>query len=211
VLASPSMSSFRLLPGELAFLVGRSGAGKSTLLKLITARSAHDGRLWVAGMPAPAETSRVAELRRRVGVVFQDTSCCRDFAAKTSPSAPGRRPSRRTRGKDASLDAWSGRSWAMRDAFRTSFRRPAEQRVQSPCGRRRRSSDRGQPQATSIRDGLEMMTFSRTSRLGHGRPCRDPQLEIVTRLQRRVLTLFTADWCANQPAGRREDGVRRRR
>src|SRR5438876_990164 len=65
---------FELLPGELTFVVGPSGAGKTTLLKLINREiRPSSGRLWVAGMPAhQIKASRVAELRRRVGVVFQD-------------------------------------------------------------------------------------------------------------------------------------------
>lgn len=63
-----------LYPGELAFLVGPSGAGKTTLLKLINREiRPSSGEVWIAGMPAHAlKPSRVAELRRRVGVVFQD-------------------------------------------------------------------------------------------------------------------------------------------
>ncbi len=63
-----------LHPGELAFLVGPSGAGKTTLLKLINREiRPSSGEVWIAGMAAHAlKPSRVAELRRRVGVVFQD-------------------------------------------------------------------------------------------------------------------------------------------
>jgi len=60
--------------GELVFLVGPSGAGKTTLLKLIN-REIHPsvGEVWVDGIPAHTLPARnVAELRRRVGVVFQD-------------------------------------------------------------------------------------------------------------------------------------------
>jgi cell division transport system ATP-binding protein len=63
-----------LRPGELAFLVGPSGAGKTTLLKLVT-REIHptSGEIWVDGIAAHSlRASRVAHLRRRVGVVFQD-------------------------------------------------------------------------------------------------------------------------------------------
>ncbi len=65
---------FDLQRGEFAFLVGPSGAGKSTLLKLINREiRPTSGRLWVAGLPAHSlKASRVAALRRRVGVVFQD-------------------------------------------------------------------------------------------------------------------------------------------
>src|SRR5947199_412263 len=65
---------FALCPGELTFLVGPSGAGKTTLLKLINREiRPTTGQLWVAGLPAHlVKPSRVAELRRKVGVVFQD-------------------------------------------------------------------------------------------------------------------------------------------
>ena len=65
---------FALRPGELTFLVGPSGAGKTTLLRLINRElRPTSGKIWVAGVPAHAlKPSRVAELRRQVGVVFQD-------------------------------------------------------------------------------------------------------------------------------------------
>src|SRR6266566_1279764 len=61
-------------PGELAFLVGPSGAGKTTLLKLINRElRPTKGEVWVDGIAAHSlKASRVADLRRRVGVVFQD-------------------------------------------------------------------------------------------------------------------------------------------
>jgi cell division transport system ATP-binding protein len=63
-----------LEPGELAFLVGPSGAGKTTLLKLINREiRPTKGQVWVDGIPAHnLKASRIARLRRRVGVVFQD-------------------------------------------------------------------------------------------------------------------------------------------
>jgi len=63
-----------LEPGKLTFLVGPSGAGKTTLLKLINREiRPSKGEVWVDGMPAHSmKPSRVAQLRRRVGVVFQD-------------------------------------------------------------------------------------------------------------------------------------------
>jgi cell division transport system ATP-binding protein len=63
-----------LLPGKLTFLVGPSGAGKTTLLKLINREiRPTSGEVWVAGIAAHRlKTTRVATLRRRVGVVFQD-------------------------------------------------------------------------------------------------------------------------------------------
>ena len=66
--------SMSLERGELTFLVGPSGAGKTSLLKLINREiRPTSGEVWVDGLAAHAmKTSRIAELRRRVGVVFQD-------------------------------------------------------------------------------------------------------------------------------------------
>src|SRR6202162_4680561 len=63
-----------LEPGELTFLVGPSGAGKTTLLRLINREiRPTKGEVWVDGIPAHSlKASRFADLRRRVGVVFQD-------------------------------------------------------------------------------------------------------------------------------------------
>jgi cell division transport system ATP-binding protein len=60
--------------GEFVFLTGASGAGKSTLLRLLYRAELPDsGRVVVAGRDLRALKRReVAELRRRVGVVFQD-------------------------------------------------------------------------------------------------------------------------------------------
>ena len=66
--------SLTLRSGELAFLVGPSGAGKSTLLKLINRELwPTAGQVWIDRIPAhELKASRIAELRRKVGVVFQD-------------------------------------------------------------------------------------------------------------------------------------------
>ena len=64
----------RVQPGELVFLTGPSGAGKTTLLKLINREiKPTRGEVWVDGLSAhDLKPARLAELRRRVGVVFQD-------------------------------------------------------------------------------------------------------------------------------------------
>lgn len=74
--------TFRIEPGEFVFLTGPSGAGKSTLLKHVYMEERPDegrgGRV-VVSFPGDRifdshriTSSRVQELRREVGVVFQD-------------------------------------------------------------------------------------------------------------------------------------------
>jgi cell division transport system ATP-binding protein len=60
--------------GEFAFLVGPTGHGKSTILKLLYRdETAADGEVLVFGWDlARLSPLRVAHLRRRVGVIFQD-------------------------------------------------------------------------------------------------------------------------------------------
>ncbi|MDR0446935.1 MAG: cell division ATP-binding protein FtsE [Oscillospiraceae bacterium] len=66
--------SFTLEPGEFAFLVGPSGSGKSTIIKLLIGEVAPtDGDISVAGFDvANIKPRRLPQLRRRVGVIFQD-------------------------------------------------------------------------------------------------------------------------------------------
>src|ERR1700682_1155523 len=76
--------SLSLEPGQLTFLVGPSGAGKTTFLKLINRElRPTKGEVWVDGVAAHSmKASRVAELRRRVGVVFQDYKLLPRLTAK---------------------------------------------------------------------------------------------------------------------------------
>ena len=66
--------SFNLAPGSFHFLTGRSGAGKTSLLKLMylglrpTRGLVHLFGRDLASVPAP----EMPDLRRRIGVVFQD-------------------------------------------------------------------------------------------------------------------------------------------
>jgi cobalt/nickel transport system ATP-binding protein len=63
--------SFRIERGERVALLGPNGAGKTTLaLQLNGVLLPGAGRITVAGLPVAAEHLR--EIRRRVGVVFQD-------------------------------------------------------------------------------------------------------------------------------------------
>lgn len=66
--------SYRIEPGEMAFLTGHSGAGKSTLLKLIMLMErASQGQVIVDGQNlARLGRSQIPFHRRKVGVVFQN-------------------------------------------------------------------------------------------------------------------------------------------
>lgn len=66
--------SFELAPGSFHFLTGLSGAGKSTLLKLIyLAHRPSRGLVSLFGQDiATAAKETLPDLRRRVGVVFQN-------------------------------------------------------------------------------------------------------------------------------------------
>jgi cell division transport system ATP-binding protein len=66
--------TFELANGAFAFLTGPSGAGKSTLLKLIyLAERPTRGLIQLLGEDiATTPRRRLPELRRRIGVVFQD-------------------------------------------------------------------------------------------------------------------------------------------
>ena len=60
--------------GEFVYVTGPSGAGKSTLLKLLYgAEKPSAGKLLVAGVDiAQLDSRRLPQLRRNVGIVFQD-------------------------------------------------------------------------------------------------------------------------------------------
>ena len=66
--------NFHLLPGSFHFLTGPSGAGKTSLLRLLfMALRPSRGLIFLFGQSLmECKTSERAELRRRIGVVFQD-------------------------------------------------------------------------------------------------------------------------------------------
>lgn len=66
--------SFDIEQGEMVFLAGHSGAGKSTLFKLITSiEKPTSGQLFVDKQNVSRlRDSKVAILRREIGVIFQD-------------------------------------------------------------------------------------------------------------------------------------------
>ena len=72
----PALSdvSFRIVKGEFVTLHGASGAGKTTLLRLLYRDDLPtEGEIEVLGRDVPKlRPGEVAELRRSIGVVFQD-------------------------------------------------------------------------------------------------------------------------------------------
>ena len=81
-----SNATFRLHKGEFAFLTGPSGAGKSTILRLAYFEERPTaGEVRVSGVSSN-EMSRkvVANLRRRLGIVFQDFRLLDDRTAEAN-------------------------------------------------------------------------------------------------------------------------------
>ena len=66
--------SFEVKKGEFVYLSGPSGAGKTTLFRLLFADLKPDsGQVKVDGLDLMrASSARIARLRRRMGIVFQD-------------------------------------------------------------------------------------------------------------------------------------------
>ena len=202
---------FALEPGQLTFLVGPSGAGKTTLLKLINREiRPSKGQVWVDGMPAHSlKASRVAELRRRVGVVFQDYKLLPRLTAIENVAFALQVGDLRisdTEAKDRSLDALEAVGLGDRgDAFPLQLSGGQQQRVAVA------RAMVGQPHvriadeptgnldletAWQVMDLLENIAAYGTTVL-----VATHNVEIVTRLQRRILTLVQGRLVRDQPAG----------
>jgi cell division transport system ATP-binding protein len=105
--------SFGLEPGSFHFLTGPSGAGKSSLLKLIyLAARPSKGLIHLFGHDvARAPASERPQLRRRIGVVFQELLLLEHMSAFDNAALPlriaGGRPEA-YRADVAELLAWVG-------------------------------------------------------------------------------------------------------
>jgi cell division transport system ATP-binding protein len=80
--------SFQIQKGEFAFLTGHSGAGKSTLLRLMRMEDLpSSGEVRVAGYSsARIAAADIPQLRRKLGIVFQDFRLLPDRTAERNVS-----------------------------------------------------------------------------------------------------------------------------
>ncbi len=78
--------SFSVQKGEFVFLTGPSGAGKSTILKLLYLEEFPTrGDVWLAGARSSQVKRRdVPQLRRKLGVVFQDFRLLEDRTVESN-------------------------------------------------------------------------------------------------------------------------------
>jgi len=78
--------SFQLMRGEFIFLTGPSGSGKSSILKLVYMEERPtDGEVRVSGVSSVTATPQdVAQLRRKLGIVFQDFRLLEDRSAEAN-------------------------------------------------------------------------------------------------------------------------------
>jgi len=73
--------SLSVRKGEVVVIIGPSGSGKSTLCRTINRLETIDsGEIRIEGVPVPREGKKLAELRARIGMVFQSFNL---FAHKT--------------------------------------------------------------------------------------------------------------------------------
>jgi len=200
-----------LQSGELAFLVGPSGAGKTTLLKLINREiRPSSGQIWVDGIAAhEVKASRVADIRRRVGVVFQDYKLLPRLTAIENVAFGLQVSDLRVSDQDArsrSLDALeavgmgdrarayphqlSGGQQQRVAVARAVVAEPAVLIADEPTG------NLDQDTAWELMDLFEDIAAWGTAVL-----VATHNIEIVTRLKRRVLTLVHGRLVRDQPAG----------
>jgi cell division transport system ATP-binding protein len=203
---------FAIDPGELVFLVGPSGAGKTTMLKLINREiKPTQGEIWVDGLPAHRlPVGRVAELRRRVGVVFQDYKLLPRLTALENVAFALQVSDLKVSDEEAhdrALDAMEAVGLGDRAAsFPNQLSGGQQQRIaiaravisQPPlliCDEPTGNLD--METAWQIMDLLEDIAAFGTAVL-----VATHNVEIVRRLQRRVLTLVDGRMVRDQPAGR---------
>ena len=203
--------SFGLEAGELTFLVGPSGAGKTTLLKLINREiRPTTGEVWIDGLAAhDLKASHVAQLRRRVGVVFQDYKLLPRLTARENVALALQVGDLRVSDEEANeraLDALEAVGLGDRgDAMPNELSGGQQQRVAVARAIVRQpplliadepTGNLDADTAWGIMDLLEDIAA-----FGIAVLIATHNVEIVTRLRRRVLTLVEGRLVRDQPAG----------
>jgi cell division transport system ATP-binding protein len=204
--------NLELQPGEFAFLVGPTGAGKTTLLKLVNREIRPTaGEVWVDGLPAHAlRAARVADLRRRVGVIFQDFKLLPKLTAQenvafglqvTDLTVPDREAQERA------LDVLDAVGLGDRpSAYPHELSGGQQQRV--AIARALVSQPRmlvaDEPTGNlDLETAWQVMSLLQdVSRFGTAVLVATHNVEIVKRLQRRVITLVHGRLVRDKPAGR---------
>jgi ABC-type polar amino acid transport system ATPase subunit len=65
--------SLTVYPGEIVAVIGSSGSGKSTLIRCINGlESVQSGQILIKGVPVNAGRKQAREMRKKVGMVFQN-------------------------------------------------------------------------------------------------------------------------------------------
>jgi cell division transport system ATP-binding protein len=201
-----------LRSGELAFLVGPSGAGKTTLLKLINREiRPTGGEVWIDGLAAHAlKPARISELRRRIGVVYQDYKLLPRLTALENV-AFGLQVSDLSvsdaEAHDRALDALEAVGLGDRAAaFPAELSGGQQQRVAIARAVVAQPPVLVADEPTGNLD-LEtawqvMKLLEQIARFGTTVLVATHNLDIVRRMQRRVLTLVDGRLVRDQPAGR---------
>ena len=201
-----------LEPGEFAFLVGPTGAGKTTLLKLVNREIRPTaGEVWLDGLAAHAlKSTRIAALRRRVGVVFQDFKLLPRLTALENVSFGLQVTDLRIsdqEARDRALDALDAVGLGDRaTAFPAELSGGQQQRVAIARALAPQPPMLIADEPTGNLDletAWQVMTLLQdVSRFGTAVLVATHNVEIVKRLQRRVLTLVEGRLVRDQPAGR---------
>jgi cell division transport system ATP-binding protein len=113
--------TFHLRPGSFHFLTGPSGSGKTSLLRLLfMSMQATRGQIYVLGQDiSHVSPAKRAQLRRRIGIVFQDFRLLDHMSTYENVSLPLRilgREETSYRHEVAELLNWVGlgeRMWAL--------------------------------------------------------------------------------------------------
>jgi len=201
-----------LQPGELAFVVGPSGAGKTTLLKLINREMRPtSGEVWIDGYAAHTlPPRRIPTLRRRVGVVYQDYKLLPRLTALENVAFAihvCHLGVSDEEAHDRALDALEAVGLGGREgAFPSELSGGQQQRVAIARAVVAQPPVLIADEPTGNLD-LEtawqvMKLLEQVSRFGTAVLIATHNLDIVRRMQRRVVTLVEGRLVRDQPAGR---------